>query len=77
MKALANYFASNYNDLMNINDVEQLKQRILMMVKMSNINAIEARKVSMTIGELRELVKVQYYVTNAMLRSQGMGIHRR
>jgi len=74
MKTKIGIFNSHYNRLMEIQDVAVLQQEIETIVTQSKINAVDRAKITRDIAPLNNnLPKLQYYLTNSMLKYQGLG----
>lgn len=73
MKQLNSIFQSHYNNLMQITVTQQLKETVLNLVQQSKINPVDRNKVVRTISNLNNLNTLQIYVTNSMLKYQGLG----
>lgn len=74
MKNVTSIFTQYYNDLMQINDTQELEQRICTIVSESKINDFDRRKVLNDIRKVNNnLLKLQTYLTNSMLKYQGLG----
>ena len=69
-------FFDQYDNLIQITDVDSLKEAIINLVNGSNIKLIDKRKIKFDIVDIQSLVKLQTYVTNSMLKYQGMGTKR-
>jgi len=69
-------FTAKYNELMNVSDVDELKQKLLTIVKEANDGAMISRKITLNVVGINSLLSLQKYVTNSMLRYQGMGLNR-
>jgi hypothetical protein len=66
-------FTQHYNRLMEINNSEDLHQEITTIVAQSKINATDKNKVLRDVSNLNSLIKLQTYLTNSMLKYQGLG----
>lgn len=74
MKNVTSIFTQHYNDLMQINDTQELEQRIYTIVSESKINDFDRRKVLNDVRKVNNnLLKLQTYLTNSMLKYQGLG----
>ena len=71
---IVSQFTSKYNDLMSINTVDELKQQLFTIVKEANDNTTISRKITLNVINISTLLNLQKYVTNAMLRGQGLGL---
>ena len=75
-KTVLSMFTAKYNDLMSISNVDELKQELFSIIKEANEGTMWSRKITLSIVGINSLVKLQTYVTNAMLKYQGMGLSR-
>jgi len=74
MKDLTSIFYKHYNDLMQITDAQALETEIFRILNDSKINEVDRKKVLRSImGISNNLGKLQYYLTNSMLKYQGLG----
>jgi len=73
---IVSMFTAKYNELMNVSDVDELKQKLLTIVKEANDGAMISRKITLNVVGINSLLSLQKYVTNSMLRYQGMGLNR-
>lgn len=74
MKNVTSIFSQHYNDLMQISDAQELQQRITVIVNESKINDYDRRKVLNDVQKVNSnLLKLQTYLTNSMLKYQGLG----
>jgi chromosome condensin MukBEF MukE localization factor len=74
MKNVTSIFTQHYNDLMQISDAQELEQRIQTIVNESKINEFDQRKVLNDVRKVNNnLLKLQMYLTNSMLKYQGLG----
>lgn len=69
-------FTAKYNELMTVGNVDELKQKLLTIVKEANDGAMISRKITLNVVGINSLLSLQKYVTNSMLRYQGMGLNR-
>jgi len=69
-------FFDQYDNLIQITDVDSLKEAITNLVDGSNIKLIDKRKIKLDIMDIQSLLKLQTYVTNSMLKYQGLGVNR-
>ncbi len=73
MKNLTSIFFEHYNSWMEISDSSTLKQSIQTLVNNSSIKEMDKRKIFRDIGRLETLGSLQGYLTNSMLKYQGLG----
>ena len=64
----------HYNALMGINCSLSLKQAIWDLTSSSDIKEIDKRKIYLDIKPLETLEQIQRYLTNSMLKYQGLGV---
>jgi hypothetical protein len=74
MKQITSIFLEHYNSLTSIQCPISLKQAILDITNRSKIKEIDKRKIKLDISQLDSLVQLQRYLTNSMLKYQGMGL---
>jgi len=67
-------FWEHYNTLMGINCSVSLKQAIWDLTSSSAIKEIDKRKIYLDIKPLETLEQIQQYLTNSMLKYQGLGV---
>jgi hypothetical protein len=60
---------------MGINCSVSLKQAIWDLTSSSSIKEIDKRKIYLDIKPLETLEQIQRYLTNSMLKYQGLGVH--
>ncbi len=72
MKQLTSIFQKNFNSLMSIQEVDELKSAVESLIK--GINQMDQRKVKLNLMNLETLPAVQQYITNSMFKYQGMGV---
>jgi AAA+ ATPase superfamily predicted ATPase len=74
MKNVTSIFTQHYNDLMQINDAQELYTRVSIIVNESKINDFDRKKVLNDVRKVNtSLLKLQTYLTNSMLKYQGLG----
>lgn len=73
---IVSMFTAKYNELMTVGNVDELKQKLLTIVKEANDGAMISRKITLNVVGINSLLSLQKYVTNSMLRYQGMGLNR-
>jgi len=77
MKQLTSILAAHYNDLMQITSTEELLQRVNEIVNTSKINPQDKRRMQLDLSRVSSShIKLQSYLTNSMLKFQGMGVNR-
>ena len=64
----------HFNDLMEIASPEELKNKIKEIVNASAINQMDKRKIAFDISSLDSTRSLQFYLTNSMLKYNGMGV---
>lgn len=64
----------HFNQLMEIQSCEELKNKIKEIVNTSSINQMDKRKITIDISPLESLRSLQFYLTNSMLKYGGMGV---
>jgi hypothetical protein len=74
MKNLTSIFFEHYNSWMEISDSSALKQSIQTLVNNSSIKETDKRKIFRDLGQLESRLSLQSYLTNSMLKYQGMGV---
>ena len=74
MKQITSIFLEHYNTLASIKCPISLKQAILDITNRSKIKEIDKRKIKLDVQGLDSLIKLQQYLTNSMLKYQGMGL---
>jgi hypothetical protein len=74
MKNLTSIFFEHYNSWMEISDSFALKQSIQTLVNNSSIKETDKRKIFRDLGQLESRLSLQSYLTNSMLKYQGMGV---
>ena len=74
MKQISSIFTKHFNELMEIQNSEELKDRVISMVKASGIKELDKRKIVIDIMPLESTKSLQTYVTNSMLKYNGMGV---
>lgn len=68
-------FVKHYNRLIDLKTPELLEAEMLLIVNESQINPYDKRKIQMNIASYnKDLNKLQYYLTNSMLKFQGLGV---
>jgi hypothetical protein len=67
-------FWEHYNALMGINCSVSLKQAIWDLTSSSGIKEIDKRKIYLDVKSLETLEQIQLYLTNSMLKYQGLGV---
>jgi len=66
-------FFDQYDNLISIPDVDSLREAIINLVNGSGIKPIDKRKIKLDVSSIQTLLKLQTYITNSMLKYQGMG----
>ena len=70
-------FSSHYNDFMNCSSAEELSEKVQQVVTNSKINVMDKRKILFDLSQIKDnLQKIQMYLTNSMLKYQGLGIRK-
>ena len=73
-KQISSIFMQHFNQLMEIQSCEELKNKIKEIVNASSINQMDKRKITIDISPLESLRSLQFYLTNSMLKYGGMGV---
>ena len=73
-KQISSIFMQHFNQLMEIQSCEELKNKIKEIVNTSSINQLDKRKITIDISPLESLRSLQFYLTNSMLKYGGMGV---
>lgn len=73
-KQISSIFMQHFNQLMEIQSCEELKNKIKEIVNTSSINQLDKRKIAIDISPLESLRSLQFYLTNSMLKYGGMGV---
>jgi hypothetical protein len=71
MKQISSIFLKHFNQLMEIQNCEDLKAKI---VETSSIKQLDKRKITLDISPLDSTRSLQFYLTNSMLKYGGMGV---
>ena len=74
MKQISSIFTKHFNELMEIQNSEELKDRVINMVKASGIKELDKRKIVLDIMPLGTTKSLQSYVTNSILKYNGIGV---
>jgi len=74
MKAITSIFYEHYNSLINIECPLSLRQAILDLTTRSKIKEVDKKRIKLDVGRLESLGQLQRYLTNSMLKYQGMGV---
>ena len=69
-------FTDHYNDLMSVNSLEELKQELFQIIKKANENTMISRKITLSVINSSNLLNLQKYVTNSMLKYEGLGVSK-
>ena len=78
MKAVTSILSAQYNDLMAIKDGFVLENKVVEIANKANIDPINRRRIVNTVSSFQgDLLKVQTYVTNSMLKFNGHGVLRK
>jgi len=68
-------FVKHYNRLIDLTSPELLEHEMLLIVNESQINPYDKRKIQLNIASYnKDINKLQYYLTNSMLKFQGLGV---
>lgn len=73
-KQINSIFNKHFNDLMEITNSEDLKNRVLEIVNGSSIKPLDKRKIVLDITPLGTTKSLQIYLTNSMLKYSGLGV---
>lgn len=76
MKQLSSILRHHYNDLMEIKTLDQLKEQSNKIVSSSKINPIDKKKFLLEIDASETMRSLQFFLTNSMLKYEGMGIRK-
>jgi hypothetical protein len=71
---LVSMFSKQYNTLMGIQSVEGLRQELYQILVKADLQTTVRRKIILDINKFEQLVHLQRYVTNSMLKYQGLGV---
>jgi hypothetical protein len=74
VKNIKSIFYDHYNTLTSIACPISLKQAILDISQRSQIKEADKRRIKTDVAGLSSLVQLQGYLTNSMLKYQGMGL---
>lgn len=74
MNKITSIFLEHYNTLVGISCPVSLKQAILDITSRSKIKDIDKRKIQIDVSKLESTYQLQRYLTNSMLKYQGMGL---
>jgi len=74
MKNIQSIFYDHYNRLTGITCPISLKAAIVDISERSKIKDIDKRRIKLDVSGLSTLVQLQRYLTNSMLKYQGMGL---
>jgi len=73
-KQINSIFTKHFNDLMEITNSEDLKNRVLEIVNGSSIKPLDKRKIVIDVMPLGTTKSLQMYLTNSMLKYSGLGV---
>ena len=73
---IVSMFTDHYNDLMSVNSLEELKQELFQIIKKANENTMMSRKITLSVINSSNLLNLQKYVTNSMLKYEGLGVSK-
>jgi hypothetical protein len=73
-KQINSIFTKHFNDLMEITNAEDLRNRVLEIVNGSSIKPLDKRKIVLDITPLGTTKSLQVYLTNSMLKYSGLGV---
>lgn len=74
MKQISSIFLKHFNQLMEIQSCEELKNKIKEIVESSSIKQLDKRKIALDLSTLDSIRSLQFYLTNSMLKYGGMGV---
>ena len=74
MNKITSIFLEHYNALVGISCPVSLKQAILDITSRSKIKDIDKKKIQIDVSKLESTYQLQRYLTNSMLKYQGMGL---
>lgn len=63
-----------YQEFVQIQDLTQAKQFISNYVQGTKVKDTDKKKMIIEIDNCRSLYKLQYYITNALLKFEGLGV---
>jgi hypothetical protein len=73
-KQINSIFNKHFNDLMEITNSEDLKNRVLEIVNGSSIKPLDKRKIVIDVMPLGTTKSLQVYLANSMLKYSGLGV---
>ena len=73
---IVSMFTDHYNDLMSVNSLEELKQELFQIIKKANENTMMSRKITLSVINSSNLLNLQKYITNSMLKYEGLGVSK-
>lgn len=73
-KQISSIFLKHFNDMMEIQSYEELKNKIKDIVQQSKIKELDKRKIMFDINPLETTRSLQFYLTNSMLKYSGLGV---
>jgi hypothetical protein len=65
---------AHINDIFACTTVEAAKELAIQVIEESRINNVSKRRMLLTLEELDNLLEVQKYMMNAMLKRMGLGV---
>ena len=71
---LVSMFTKHYNTLMSIESVEGLRQELYQILVKADVATTVRRKIILDVNKFEQLEHLQRYVTNSMLKYQGLGV---
>ena len=74
MNKITSIFLVHYNALVGISCPVSLRQAILDITNRSKIKDIDKKKIQIDVSKLESTYQLQRYLTNSMLKYQGMGL---
>ena len=74
MKQKTSAFVDVINQFYEISDFDKAKEFITQYVTNSNILPSDKRRLLVTIEQIDNLISLQRYITNSMLKYMGMGL---
>lgn len=63
-------------DVYKAKNLEEAKEKVIPLLKDSGIKETDKQKMLYEIGNITNLVKLQFYITNASFKYNGLGINK-
>ena len=74
MRVATSVFFEHYERLVCISDLDLLKESILDLVEQIDMEDMDKRKIRLDVNRFKSRVQLQSYLTNSMLKFQGLGV---